>query len=210
MFNQGKTTHPSHRHNVRVRKPHHYIRNGLVLILMGLFAGAGALAVVQPSEAPITYQARETLLLANPVPDIVAATDAPFISETTIRRGDTLAALLQRLHVQEEGLQQFLVQNEEARSIYKLYPGRSIQAALNAEGELVWLRYNHTPGTSDEDGYVSRWLEIVPTADGGFVATEHSQPAESHTRIAEGEIESSLFGATDSAGIPDAITLQMT
>lgn len=210
MFNQGKTTHPSHRHNVRTRKPHHYIRNGLALILMGLFAGAGALAVVQPSEAPITYQARETLLLANPVPDIVAATDAPFISETTIRRGDTLAALLQRLHVQEEGLQQFLVQNEEARSIYKLYPGRSIQAALNADGGLVWLRYNHTPGTSDEDGYVSRWLEIVPTADGGFAATEHSQAAERHTRIAEGEIESSLFGATDSAGIPDAITLQMT
>ncbi|NLY26169.1 MAG: M23 family metallopeptidase [Alcaligenaceae bacterium] len=210
MFTQGNPSTPSYRTVVRARKPRHFIRNGLAFLALGLFAGAGALAVVQPPDTPVTFQARETLSLANPLPEPVALADTPYISETTIRRGDTLAALLQRLHVQEEGLQQFLVQNEDARSIYKLYPGRSVQAALNAEGRLVWLRYNHTPGTSEDNGYVSRWLEITPTADGGFAATEHSQDAETHTRIAEGTIESSLFGATDAAGIPDAVTLQMT
>ena len=211
MLNKGTTeTTPSYRATLKAQRSHHYIRNSLVLVALGLFAGAGALAVVQPSEAPVIYQARETLALPQITPVAGIPEASPYISETTIRRGDTLAALLQRLHVQEPGLQQFLVQNEDARSIYKLYPGRNIQAALNDQGRLVWLRYNHTPGTSEDSNYVSRWLEITPDGADGFVAQELSQPAMAHTRIAEGIIESSLFGATDEAGIPDAITLQMT
>lgn len=200
----------SYRAAVKAQRPHHFFRNGLVLVALGLFATAAALAVVKPTEAPVIYQARETLVVPEITPVAALPDASPFISETTIRRGDTLAALLQRLQVQEPGLQQFLVQNEDARSIYKLYPGRTIQAALNEQGRLVWLRYNHTPGTSESNNYVSRWLEITPSGDGQFKAAELSQQAQAQTRIAEGVIESSLFGATDEAGIPDAITLEMT
>ncbi|WP_442598540.1 peptidoglycan DD-metalloendopeptidase family protein [Parapusillimonas sp. JC17] len=195
---------------VRANRRHHVVRNGLVLIALGLFAGAAALAVVQPPEAPVVYQARQTLDLPDPAPQVSSLSSDPFISETQIRRGDTLAALLQRLRVQESGLQQFLVQNKDARSIYKLYPGRSVQAALDDDGNLVWLRYNHTPGTSNNGTYVSRWLEVKPDGKGGFTADERSQVADVHIRIAENHIVSSLFGATDEADIPDAITLQMT
>jgi murein DD-endopeptidase MepM/ murein hydrolase activator NlpD len=210
MINQGKDTSPSYRETLRARKPRHLFRNGFVLVALGLFGGAAALAVVQPPEAPVVYQARETLVLPQ-LQALTAATEsAPFISETTIRRGDTLAALLQRLQVEEPGLQQFLIQNEDARSIYKLYPGRTIQAALNGEGRLVWLRYKHTPGTTADAGYSTKWLEIVPDGNGGFTAAELVDAAQAHTRIAEGVIESSLFGAADAADIPDAVTLQMT
>ncbi|HWL28593.1 MAG TPA: M23 family peptidase, partial [Burkholderiaceae bacterium] len=182
-----------------------------MLVALGLFAGAAALAVVKPPEAPVVYQAHQALSLPDPFPQALGDfSTTPFISETQIRRGDTLAALLQRLRIQEKGLQQFLVQSKDARSIYKLYPGRSIQAAQDAEGRLIWLRYNHTPGAKEAGKYVSRWLEITPNTDGGFVARERSEAAQSHVRIAEGDIESSLFGATDEADIPDAITLQMT
>lgn len=200
----------SYRAAIKAQRPRHFFRNGLVLVALGLFATAAALAVVKPTEAPVIYQARETLALPDLAPVSAQLEAAPFISETTIRRGDTLAALLQRLQVQEPGLQQFLVQNEDARSIYKLYPGRTIQAAMNDQGRLVWLRYNHTPGTSESSNYVSRWLEITPTGEAQFKAEELSQPALAQTRIAEGVIESSLFGATDEAGIPDAITMEMT
>jgi murein DD-endopeptidase MepM/ murein hydrolase activator NlpD len=200
----------SYRAAIKAQHPHHFLRNGLVLLALGLFAGAAALAVVKPTEAPVIYQARKTLELP-PITPVASLPDAtPYISETTIRSGDTLAALLQRLNVQEPGLQQFLVQNEDARSIYKLYPGRTVQAALNDDGRLVWLRYNHTPGTTDNNHYVSRWLEVTPDGKDGFIAKEQSQQAEAQTRIAEGVIDSSLFGATDQADIPDAITLEMT
>ena len=120
---------------------HHYITGGLMLVALGLFATAGALAVVKPiTEAapPAVYQARQTLSLPSTLPTLpeVALEQSPFIDETRIRSGDTLAAVLQRLNVQEANLQQFLVQNEDARSIYKLYPGRTVQAALDAQGGL--------------------------------------------------------------------------
>ncbi|WP_391523621.1 peptidoglycan DD-metalloendopeptidase family protein [Neopusillimonas maritima] len=191
---------------------HHYITGGLVLVALGLFAAAGALAVVKPisESTPPVYQARETLSLPSPFPEPgQIANSAPFIDETRIQPGDTLAALLQRLNVQEANLQQFLIQNKDARSIYKLYPGRTVQAALNADGSMKWLRYYHTPGTKDNGEFVSKWLEIRPDNDNGFVALELAEATETQMRIAEGEIVSSLFGATDAADIPDAITFQM-
>jgi len=191
-----------------------YIRNGLAFVALGLFAGAAALAVVQPgsieSTVPLVYQARQSLPLPDPFPSVADRYSAPFISETQIRRGDTLAALLQRLHVQDPGLQQFLTHDKQARSIYKLYPGRTLQAARDRDGNLVWLRYNHTPASGEGDGYVSKWLEVEPAGDGKFSAAERSAPTDTQVRVAEGRIDTSLFGATDAVGIPDAVTLQMT
>src|SRR5690606_31991384 len=211
MYEKGITGSPSHRETTRIHRSHHFIRNGVVLVALALFAGAAALAVVKPPEAPAFYQARQTLDLPDSATLTPIRSNTPYISETQIRRGDTLAALLQRLRINESGLQQFLVQNKNARAIYKLYPGRTVQAALDDSGALVWLRYNHTPGARQDDGsYVSRWLEIRPDGQGSFAAAEHSAHAEAQVRVAEGVINSSLFGATDSAGIPDSITMQMT
>src|SRR5690606_26349569 len=116
MFKKGIPYTPSYRDTLRAHRQHHFIRNGLTLIALGLFAGAAALAVVKPPEAPVVYQASKVLELPSPFPQPLGDFSSPYISETHIRRGDTLAALLQRLRVQEAGLQQFLVQNKDARS----------------------------------------------------------------------------------------------
>lgn len=214
MHNPGTHDTPTYREILRARqKNRHFFRNSIVLVALALFGTAAALAVVKPPELPETFQTQERLQLPVPFPEPLGMSttpsSAPFVSETQIRRGDTLAVLLQRLQVHEKGLQQFLVHNEGARSVYKLYPGRTMQAALDGEGNLVWLRYNHTPSAKDDGISVAKWLEITPDGEGGFVAEEHAQAADVQVRIAEGRIESSLFGATDRAGIPDAITMQM-
>jgi Membrane proteins related to metalloendopeptidases len=210
MSEKGISETPSMRLVARAhRKPFHFFRKGLMMLALGLFGTAGALAVVQPPEKPLVYTEHSVL----PLPEIAILPEGsksdPFISETVIRRGDTLAAVLQRLHVQEPGLQAFLVQEPAARSIYKLYPGRVVRAALDHEGRLVSLRYDHTPGTKSQGQFVSRWLEVTPDGQGGFLAAEQEKAADTQIRIAEGEITSSLFGATDAAGIPDHITMQM-
>jgi murein DD-endopeptidase MepM/ murein hydrolase activator NlpD len=134
---------------------------------------------------------------------------ALYIDETRVRPGDTLAAVLQRLDVEEKGLLAFLTHDPSARTIYKLYPGRAVQAARDGNGRLVWLRYHHTPAERQTDGQMmARWLEVSSSA-AGFKAAEDSRAMGTHTRLAEGVIQSSLFGATDAAGIPDNITLQM-
>jgi len=206
---------PTYRELLKARrKNRHFLRNGVVLVALGLFATAAALAVVKPPEAPVTYQTQTPLkvtpLAAKLATQIAPDGSAPYINQTRIKSGDNVAALLKRLEVSEEGLQHFLVHNEAARSIYKLYPGRTVEAALDGNGRLVWLRYKHTPNGKDDQGNpAAKWLEVTPTEDGGFEAQEQTKIAEVQTHAAEGRIETSLFGATEKAGIPDAITMQM-
>lgn len=213
MFKTGKTGTPSalpDRDAVRLHPP--FIKTGLLVAALGLFVTAAALAVVKPDNhdsLPVLYQARQELALPDPFPQPPHHFSSPFVHQVRIRRGDTLAALLSRLGIHEANLQAFLTQAKDARSIYKLYPGRLVEAGLNENGTLEWLRYNHTPGTDENGQYVAKWLEVRPDGHGSFTATEHTEEADTRMRVAEGEIRTSLFGATDSAGIPDAITLQM-
>src|SRR5690606_33719968 len=93
MSDKGISEAPSMRLAARAhRKPSHLLRKGLLLIALGLFGTAGALAVVQPPEKPVVYTEQSVLAL----PKIEALsqneTSDPFISETVIQRGDTLAA----------------------------------------------------------------------------------------------------------------------
>jgi len=212
MQRKGNPGTPSFRGAARARhRTPLLIRNGVVLVALGLFAAAAALAVVKPQAElpPVVHHTEEALALPELLTPIGHADEAPYISETQIRRGDTLAALLQRLRINDSELQKFLTHDKNARSIYKLYPGRTLQAALNRDGELVWLRYNHAPGRNEDDIAVARWLEVRPDDEGGYVAEERERPAHRQVRIAESEIESSLFGAADAADIPDGITMQM-
>ena len=186
------------------------LRQAMVMAALGLFAAAAAIGMVKPSSdhLPAQRQVRDVLPLASASPVTSADSDLPFIQETRIRPGDTLAAVLSRLHVSAPGLQSFLTHDESARSIYRLFPGRPVQAALNADGTLQWLRYIHTPGTQVDGQIVTRLLQVEPSDD-GFRAQELTQQTERQVRAAVGTIRSSLFGATDAAGIPDGITLQM-
>ncbi len=187
---------------------HRHITRSLLFAAGGLFLTAAALAVVKPATPPEpVFQARQTLDL--PPMGRIAHNAAPYIASTRIRRGDTVADLLHRLGIREDGLLTFLTHDDSARSIYKLFPGRSVQAALDDQGNLQWLRYAHTPGVGDKSGVASAWLEIQPDGHGGFDAQERTTAAVPETRIAEGEITSSLFGAADEAQLPDAITLEM-
>lgn len=186
-------------------------RRTLLVTAMGLFAGAAALGMVQQpdrSELPPTRVIQSILPLTTEQVEVSTPSAAPYISETRIRPGDTLAAVLQRLELDSPGLQAFLTHDASARSIYKLYPGRSVQAATDAEGQLIWLRYIHTPGNEAEGQVVTRMLHVARTDD-GYKAEEITENTDRQTRVAVGTIRSSLFGATDAAGIPDSVTMQM-
>jgi len=187
------------------------IRRALIAAAVGMFGAAAALGMVQPADhtaLPPARQVSDHLTLPSDSVRIGSLGSDPYVNETRIRPGDTLAAILARLEVDAPGLQAFLTHDPSARSIYKLYPGRSVQAASDASGKLLWLRYVHTPGNDSDGTVVTRLLQVEPK-DNGFVAQELTQDTESQVRVAVGTIRSSLFGATDAADIPDAVTLQM-
>ncbi|TAM88467.1 MAG: M23 family metallopeptidase [Candidimonas sp.] len=213
MFKTGNADTPSLSPSRNAAQPHPpFIRTGLVVTTLGLFVTAAALAIVKPDNPdhlPNLYQARTELTLPDPFPKPSRRFSTPFIHQTNIRRKDTLSTVLSRLGLRDPNLRTFLAHDQRARSIDKLYPGRLVEAGVMPGGKLAWLRYEHTPGTEENGRYVSKWLEIAPDGHQGFTATEHTENADVQAHLAEGVIHTSLFAATDEAGIPDAITQQM-
>lgn len=187
------------------------IRRTLLVCSLGLFAGAAALGMVQQpdrTELPPLRLIDSVLPLKQEQIQVSVNAPAPYISETRIRSGDTLASVLQRLDIDDGKLQGFLTHDASARSIYRLYPGRAVQAATDDEGKLIWLRYIHTPGNEVGGQVVTKLLQVT-AKDDGYQAEEVTQDTNLQTRVAVGTINSSLFAATDAAGIPDSITMQM-
>jgi murein DD-endopeptidase MepM/ murein hydrolase activator NlpD len=116
-----------------------------------------------------------------------------------VQRGDTVAELLRRLGVDDPAAFNFLRTDKSARSIFQLRPGRTVQAVVNENHQLQSFRYLHS---SD------KYLQVTREA-GGFRAQEVGMAPTVHQVFKSGVIRSSLYGATDAAGIPDAIANQM-
>lgn len=191
------------------------LRSALIILSLAFGIGAAALGMVQPSEESLlppeqklVQQVVPMQIAAETTPEFIANNEQPFLHETRIRAGDSLASILKRLDVSDNELLSYMTRDPKARAFYKLYPGRTVQAATSESGQLLWIRYFHTPGNESEGKSVSRSLLITAT-DSGFKTSEVEQLTETNNAVAIGTIERSLFAATDAAGIPDAITSQM-
>jgi murein DD-endopeptidase MepM/ murein hydrolase activator NlpD len=124
-----------------------------------------------------------------------------FAAQDRVLRGDTVAALLDRLGVHDTQALEFLRADATGRLLFRqLVPGRSLQAETDAGGELLALRYM-LGGSS--------LLEVVRT-DGGFASRRRTVSDEPRRFYRTATIRSSLFAATDAAGIPDAVAAQLT
>lgn len=117
--------------------------------------------------------------------------------EERIQRGDTLAALMARLGAHDAEALQHLRTTRSARALYQLVPGRTIRAQITAEGRLLELRYQ----VGDNVFQVRREGDAIAVGE---------EPVELKRRVlmTSGGIDSSLFAATDAAGLPDAVAIQ--
>lgn len=118
--------------------------------------------------------------------------------EERVQRGDTVPALLSRLGAEDAEAVEFLRNARSARTLYQLVPGRTVRAVATAEGKLIALR--HQAG-----GKVLN----VRRQDGRFDVTEEPVAYERRVMMNSGEIRSSLFAATDAAGLSDAVAIQI-
>ena len=134
---------------------------------------------------PLEIRANEALL---PSP-------ATYVREERFQRGDTLPALLARLAIDEPDLQKLLRQRE----LRLLRPGTTVTAEVRAGGELVWLGF-----------IASRDTEVrIKRVGQSLAASERRAKVETRTELKSALIQSSLFGAADAAGIPDAVAIQL-
>ncbi|MCG7756803.1 MAG: peptidoglycan DD-metalloendopeptidase family protein [Nitrosomonas sp.] len=144
----------------------------------------------------------EEVVLDISIPEAIAEAQAnqTFWRQENIRRGDTIAAILNRLDVSDQDSTDFLQAARGSRAMRQLKPGQTVYAQTTADGELLTLRYF----------FGNEELFLMEKTDDAFKMTE--QPVELDTRIhmKSGEINSSLFAATDNAGIPNNIAMQLT
>lgn len=177
----------------------------LVLSLLA-FGAAGVAPLPDASDLPVTTVVEEL-----PIPDLATqiaemAPKAPeFISEERVRPGDSLAALLERLGVDDPEAASFIKSDSTARALLTLRPGRRVQASVSAEGRLQSATATLSDGKDNED---AARLVITRTLT-GFTATEIAASLERRVEMRSGTIHSSLFAATDAAQVPDAVATQI-
>ena len=131
-----------------------------------------------------------------------------FVHEEKIRAGDTLAALLTRLGVDDEAAENFIKKDKVAKGVMQLKTGKRVQAQTDDEGNLQWLRAVVVDG---KDIPVKN-IKVTRKGD-GFVAEEEAARLERRVEMHARNISSTLFAATDSsedgAKLPDTIVKQI-
>ena len=167
---------------------------GLTLLLLAACGAVGAYATVSPAEdgAEPRSLLSELLTLSTEAPQPAVTT---FIREEQFHRGDTTAAFLARLGIDEEEAPRLA----RMKPLRELRPGTHVSAEVSAEGSLLSLSF-----LTGRDVLV----KIAPQGE-GFAASEMPAPFETHLAMKSSVITSSLFGASDAAGIPDSVAIQL-
>jgi len=167
------------------------------LPFFGVVAAFGIAPDTVPEPIELQHIVEDISLPA--APPMGAAELARFWREERIQRGDAVAAVLTRLNVNDPAAVTYLLQAKDVRSLYQLIPGRSIRVVTTEDGSLELLSYVNSNG---------RRL-TVSRNESGFSASEEVPPTEQWVMQSSGQIESSLFAATDVAGVPEMIAVQI-
>jgi murein DD-endopeptidase MepM/ murein hydrolase activator NlpD len=167
-------------------------------IAVPLFGVVAAFATVAHVPEPVHVRTVvETLALsATPVGD---SGTIIYFQEDRFRRDDTLATLIARLGADGEEAATLLRSSRAARPFRLLLPGTTVQAKVDEVGRLRSISF-----LTDEDTLLS-----ADRLGDGFGRFERQADIARGIEMKSGEIETSLFAATDAAGIPDSIAVQL-
>ena len=186
-----------------------------VLSLLPLSAAIAALAAAPAAFELEGAQVKSVVqVVATPsIDDQLAqlfAQQATHLREARVQRGETLAALFSRLGIEDAAALRFAQTETAARPLVRLPPGRFVQAAITADGQLDWLKV-YSAGELDGALATARTLTLArdPEVESTFRVAEADMALERRLELRAGEVRVSLFGATDEAEIPDAIARQM-
>jgi murein DD-endopeptidase MepM/ murein hydrolase activator NlpD len=169
------------------------------LPLLGVVTAFGIVPQTQIDFSAAQVVSQEIALPATSNTASSINSNAVFWRVERVQRGDTVGELLQRLNVSDDAASNFLRKDNSAASFRKLTPGKSIQAETTADGGLIALRFTNNDG-----------IQTVIERNGeGYKVSQLPAQLEQRIFMRTGEVKSSLFSATDEAGLPDAVASQM-
>ena len=165
------------------------------------FAAVTAFGVAPLGEAQLPTP--QTIVEPVSLAPVIAEVGDRFVQTERIRRGETIASLLERLGAADADFLKFAASDPIARRMLQLYAGRSVTAEVDGAGQVQSLQYRY--GSLVIDGQENATRLTIRRNDTGFVAVDEPVPLDRQTVMAAATINSSLFAATDAAGIPDVI-----
>ncbi len=192
----------------------------IAALALGGAGGAFAIASFAPDAADLPVrsvaEAVQPLvslvnLLAAADPDVQALSPiGDLIGPLTLyrsdvsRANDTADTLLKRMGISDARAGAFLRTDPLVRKSLWSRAGRSLSAEATGDHSLLKLVARWMP---TDDGNFSRL--IVEKTPLGMISRVETAPLVASTRLASGTITSSLFAATDAAGLPDSIGVQV-
>ncbi len=174
----------------------------IVLSTVPLFGFVTAFGIAPHSHTAQDIKIEEVvrdLYLPEVLPVSEFTSEQSFWQQESIRRGDTIAAILDRLNINQQDKNDFLRAARDSRAMRQLIPGKQIHTQTSSDGSLLNLHYffgNEELFTMEKTGQT-------------FKMTEQKIELESQIQMKSGIVKSSLFAATDRAGIPSSIAAQM-
>jgi len=174
------------------------LRRILVLVTLAL-AGVAAFGITPDTTLDAVATMPVTRALTLPALRLPEYSASAYWREERVQPGDTIGSLLARAGVDDAAALTWLLTDASARPLYQLKPGRPLQVATDADGRLAALRFLAA------DGNV---LAITRERD-ALRATLAAPRSVTRVEVRAGTIDSSLFGAADAAGLPDAVTLAL-
>ncbi len=175
------------------------LRTLVVLSSLPLFGVVAAFGLA-PDTNPLDVTP-QTITEAMVLPALTAADDSAstYERESLVQAGDTLATALSRLKIDDLEIQRLLTTDVVRKMAASVSAGKRIQATTTENGQLQTIRFERGDAPA----------LTVRLQDGRYVAEDSSDVLETRIVMRSGQILSSLYGATDSAGIPDKIANQM-
>lgn len=131
------------------------------------------------------------------------------LRRSTISRGtDSVDSLLLRLGVADAAAGSFLRSDALARRVVQGRGGKLVEATADASGHLQQLVVRYPTEKADQrQTHFTRLT--VDRIDGRWQSKIETAPLVAGVRLGSGSIRSSLFAATDEAGLPDAVAMQV-
>jgi len=182
----------SHAHKMKLR----WFVTLSTIPLLGVLTAFG----IMPQTVLNTFEQKTVVEeIALPAAEETASTAATFWRNDKVQRGDTVAELLRRLNVDDNAASNYLLKDKAAASLRQLSVGKEIQSEIAADGSLLALRFLNNSGEQ----------VVIEKNGNGFKTSTLPAQLEQRVFMRTGEISSTLYAATDAAGLPDPVANQM-
>ena len=193
-------------------------RRALVATATAVLGGFGLTAVATVAIAPlvpepallpksVVVESLEPQGLARQL-EALSATDLALTRSDVTRATDRPEQLLARLDVVDASAAAFLRTDPLARLVLAGRGGKMVQARTNADGRLLTL-IARFPAEHSEPHRPYFTRVTIERADVSWLSRQESVAYGTQMRLASGTIRSTLYAATDEAGIPDAVAAQI-